>query len=149
MKNDKNICLREILACLSVLLTIAGQPVHANEFGLIAGAKSGYQRLALTYQTDPKWRERLFRHASGRQKHLDRISVQQLDRPVPSIAGHPLAAWIAPDTLLECPNRETQPGSGISPAAGKLRFSMRVGRGLLSVATRYRPQQGEIDGEHL
>ena len=40
MKNDKSICLRRILACLSVLLTIAGQPVHADEFGLIAGRRA-------------------------------------------------------------------------------------------------------------
>mgnify|MGYP000390523956 CR=1 FL=1 len=66
MKNDKNICLRRIWACLSVLLTIASQPVHADEFGLIAGAESGYQRLALNYQTAPKWRGVLGKRPSMR-----------------------------------------------------------------------------------
>lgn len=106
IKNDRSICLRRILACLSVLLTIAGQPVHADEFGLIAGEKSGYQRLALNYQTDPKWRGVL----GGRPLDASleyslgmvRADSGNSDRELLQ-AGITLFArwWFAPDTGIE------------------------------------------------
>jgi len=106
MKNDKNICLRRILACLSVLLTIASQPVQADEFGLIAGAESGYQRLALNYQTAPKWRGVLGKRPLDASLEYSlgmvRANSGRSDRELLQ-AGITLFArwWFAPDTGIE------------------------------------------------
>lgn len=106
MRNDKNVWLPRVVACLPAILAAASHAVHADEFGVIAGAESGYQRLALNYQTAPVWRGEFAAHPAEVSLECSlgmvRADAGRSDRELWQAGVTPFARWwFASDTGIE------------------------------------------------